>query len=126
MEQDHPPRLIETAIAGTAPPIARTPMAPRPWGRLGLLAWMFRSEPPLRDVDGPARGAGRRRRFVLLALSLAPALYATYVMAACCPTIRRRGPTGTAAVLRCSRAGSPASGRRSWVSSCCCAAATGT
>ena len=52
-------------------------MAPQPWGRLSLAAWLARREPGPPDVDGPARHAGRRRRFVLLALSLAPAVYAT-------------------------------------------------
>ena len=59
-----------------APPIQRTPMAAKPWRGLSLLGWMFRAESGPPDVDGPARGAGQRRRFVLLALSLAPAFYA--------------------------------------------------
>ena len=67
-----------------APSILRTPMAPQRWGRVGLLSWMLRRlfglDPRLPDIEGPARGAGRRRRFVLLTLSLAPALYATYVL----------------------------------------------
>jgi membrane glycosyltransferase len=68
-----------------APPLDRTPMAARPWGRLSLLAWLFRNDPGPPDVDGPARGAGQRRRFVLLALSLAPAVYATYLLAGLLP-----------------------------------------
>ena len=68
-----------------APPIRRTPMAPAPWRGLSLLAWLFRAEPGPPDVDGPARGAGRRRRLVLLALSLAPAFYATYLMSGLLP-----------------------------------------
>ena len=77
--------VLERAPGPLAPPIARTPMAARPWGRLSLLAWLLRSERGPRDVDGPARGAGRRRRFVLLGLSLAPAIYATYVMSGLLP-----------------------------------------
>jgi membrane glycosyltransferase len=68
-----------------APPVRRTPMAARPWRGLSLLSWLFRTEPGPPDVDGPARGAGQRRRFVLLALSLAPAIYATYVMSGLLP-----------------------------------------
>jgi membrane glycosyltransferase len=71
--------------APLAPPIRRTPMAARPWRGLSLLSWLFRAEPGPPDVDGPARGAGQRRRFVLLALSLAPAVYATYVMSGLLP-----------------------------------------
>ena len=73
------------ADAPLAPPIRRTPMAARPWRGLSLLSWLFRVEPGPPDVDGPARGAGQRRRFVLLALSLAPAVYATYVMSGLLP-----------------------------------------
>jgi membrane glycosyltransferase len=66
---------------------------------------MFRTEPQLRDVDGPARGAGRRRRFVLLALSLAPALYATYVMSGLLPneatSLAERALLVVFAVLSC-------------------------
>jgi membrane glycosyltransferase len=68
-----------------APPPRRTPMAARPWRGLSLLRWLFRNDPGPRDVDGPARGAGRRRRFVLLVLSLAPALYATYMLGGLLP-----------------------------------------
>jgi len=73
------------ASAPLAPPVRRTPMAARPWRGLSLLSWLFRAEPGPPDVDGPARGAGQRRRFVLLALSLAPAIYATYVMSGLLP-----------------------------------------
>ncbi len=73
------------------PPILRTPMAPRRWGRIGPISWMLRRlfglEPRLQDVDGPARGAGHRRRFVLLALSLGPALYATYFLHGLLPNV---------------------------------------
>jgi len=79
------------ATAEAVPPIVRTPMAAEPWGRVGPISWMFRRlfgrEPQLRDVDGPARGAGHRRRFVLLALSLGPALFATAVLHGLLPTI---------------------------------------
>jgi membrane glycosyltransferase len=73
------------APAPIAPGIRRTPMAAKPWRGLSLLSWAFRVEPGPPDVDGPARSAGRRRRFVLLALSLAPAIYATYVMSGLLP-----------------------------------------
>jgi membrane glycosyltransferase len=79
------------AMPAAAPPILRTPMAPRRWGRVGPLSWMLRRlfglELRLTDVDGPARGAGHRRRFVLLALSLGPALYATYVLYGLLPKV---------------------------------------
>src|SRR5512138_875252 len=71
--------------APLAPALRRTPMAARPWRGLSMLSWLFRVEPGPPDVDGPALGAGRRRRFVLLALSLAPAIYATYVMSGLLP-----------------------------------------
>jgi membrane glycosyltransferase len=73
------------ASAHLAPPVCRTPMAATPWHGLSLLGWLFRREPGPIDVDGPARGAGRRRRLVLLALSLAPAIYATYLMSGLLP-----------------------------------------
>ena len=79
------------AVPAAAPPILRTPMAPRRWGRVGPLSWMLRRlfglELRLTDVDGPARGAGHRRRFVLLSLSLGPALYATYVLYGLLPKV---------------------------------------
>jgi membrane glycosyltransferase len=79
------------AMPAAAPPILRTPMAPRRWGRVGPLSWMLRRlfglELRLTDVDGPTRGAGHRRRFVLLALSLGPALYATYFLYALLPNV---------------------------------------
>jgi membrane glycosyltransferase len=84
MERRRTLTLIDTSGA-LAPDIVRTPMAATPWGRLSLVAWLFRREAGPRDVDGPARAAGHRRRFVLLALSLAPALYATYVMSGILP-----------------------------------------
>lgn len=84
---------IVTDCESTAitPPIVRTPMAPQQWGRIGPFSWMLRRlfglEPRLADVDGPARGAGHRRRFVLLVLSLGPALYATYVLQGLLPNV---------------------------------------
>ncbi len=86
----HRPTPVNTPTPGRedvplAPPVRRTPMAARPWRGLSLLNWLFRAEPGPPDVDGPARGAGQRRRFVLLALSLAPAIYATYVMSGLLP-----------------------------------------
>ena len=86
------------ATPAAVPPILRTPMAPQRWGRIGPISWMLRRlfgrerrlfgrELRLRDVDGPARGAGHRRRFVLLALSLVPALYATYILNGLLPNI---------------------------------------
>lgn len=89
-------------LASAVPPIVRTPMAPQRWGRVGPMSWMFRRlfglEPKLRDVDGPARGAGRRRRFVLLALSLGPALYATYVLQGLLPDVVTANETLDAAI----------------------------
>ena len=74
-----------------APSIVRTPMAPQPWGRIGPVSWMLRRlfglDPRLPDIEGPAHGAGRRRRFVLLTLSLLPALYATYVLNGLLPNV---------------------------------------
>jgi hypothetical protein len=67
------------------------------------LAVPCRSRPA--DVDGPARGAGQRRRFVLLALSLAPAIYATYVMSGLLPqeasSIAGEGAARVFAILSC-------------------------
>ncbi len=85
-ERDRPAEA--TAAVSSLPPavpaLVRTPMAPRPWGRVGPVSWMLRRlfglDPRLPDIEGPAHGAGRRRRFVLLTLSLLPALYATYVL----------------------------------------------
>ncbi|HKO67634.1 MAG TPA: hypothetical protein VJU53_07500 [Burkholderiaceae bacterium] len=84
-------RLAEVAAPAAAPSIVRTPMAPRPWGRVGPVSWMLRRlfglDPRLPDIEGPAHGAGRRRRFVLLTLSLLPALYATYVLNGMLPRV---------------------------------------
>jgi membrane glycosyltransferase len=60
-------------------------MAAKPWRGLSLLRWLVRHDPGPPDVDGPARGAGHRRRFVLLVLSLAPALYATWLLSGLLP-----------------------------------------
>ena len=86
---------VAAAVPPAAPPavpsILRTPMAPQRWGRIGPISWMLRRlfglELRLRDVDGPARGAGHRRRFVLLALSLGPALFATFVLNGLLPKV---------------------------------------
>jgi membrane glycosyltransferase len=71
--------------------MVRTPMAPQRWGRVGPFSWMLRRlfglDPRLADIEGPARGAGRRRRLVLLTLSLLPALYATYVLHGLLPNV---------------------------------------
>ena len=79
------------ALPPAVPAIQRTPMAPHRWGRVGPVSWMLRRlfglDPRLPDIEGPARGAGRRRRFVLLTLSLAPALYATYVLNGLLPNV---------------------------------------
>ena len=91
--EDHTP-ADETAVSAVppaAPPIVRTPMAPQPWGRVGPVSWMLRRlfglDRRLPDIEGPAHGAGRRRRFVLLTLSLLPALYATYVLNGLLPRV---------------------------------------
>lgn len=82
---------VAATAAPAAPPIVRTPMAPLRWGRVGPFSWMLRRlfglDPRLPDVDGPARGAGRRRRLVLLMLSLGPALYATYFLHGLLPNV---------------------------------------
>ena len=87
--------VVAADVAGALPPagpsILRTPMAPRRWGRVGPVSWMLRRlfglDPRLPDIPGPARGAGRRRRFVLLTLALVPSLYATYVLHGLLPTV---------------------------------------
>ena len=98
-----PPQPLATAHL--APPVRRTPMAATPWRGLSLLDWAFRREPGPADVDGPARGAGRRRRFVLLALSLAPAMYATYLLSGLLPneasSIAEKALLAVFAVLSC-------------------------
>ena len=80
-----------SALPPAVPPMLRTPMAPQPWGRVGPVSWMLRRlfglDPRLPDIEGPAHGAGRRRRFVLLTLSLLPALYATYVLDGLLPNV---------------------------------------
>ncbi len=80
-----------SGLPPAVPPMLRTPMAPQRWGRVGPLSWMLRRlfglDPRLPDIEGPARGAGRRRRLVLLTLSLAPALYATYVLNGLLPNV---------------------------------------
>ncbi|MGH6611764.1 MAG: glucans biosynthesis glucosyltransferase MdoH, partial [Burkholderiaceae bacterium] len=90
------------SVAPASPPISRTPIAPRKWGRVGPFSWMLRRlfglELELADVDGPARGAGHRRRFVLLALSLGPALYATYVLHGLLPKVVTANETVDAAI----------------------------
>lgn len=96
-------RSADAAVwAPATPALRRTPMAPRRWGRVGPVSWMLRRlfglEPRLRDVDGPARGAGRRRRFVLLALSLGPALFATHVLNGLLPNIVTASETLDAAI----------------------------
>jgi membrane glycosyltransferase len=89
-------RFTEASVAAAfvppaTPALVRTPMAPQRWGRIGPVSWMLRRlfglDPRLPDIDGPAHGAGRRRRFVLLTLSLLPALYATYVLSGLLPKV---------------------------------------
>ena len=78
-------------LAPAVPSMQRTPMAPQRWGRVGPFSWMLRRlfglDPRLPDIKGPAHGAGRRRRLVLLTLSLLPALYATYVLDGLLPNV---------------------------------------
>ena len=80
-----------STLPPAVPPMLRTPMAPERWGRVGPVSWMLRRlfglDPRLPDIEGPAHGAGRRRRFVLLTLSLLPALYATYVLDGLLPNV---------------------------------------
>ena len=69
---------MATARAGTAPPLARTPMAAMPWSRrpAGPSGPVAAS----RSGHNPLEVAAARRRLVLLLLSLAPALYGTLIM----------------------------------------------
>ena len=91
MELHRSAAAVAANVPPAVPPIARTPMAPQRWGRMGPISWMLRRlfgrELRLLDVDGPARGAGHRRRFVLLALSLGPALFATFVLNGLLPNV---------------------------------------
>jgi membrane glycosyltransferase len=81
MELHHSGELT-VPVPGTAPPVARTPMAARPWHALR----------PTGVAPKGVRGfsalevAAARRRFVLLVLSLAPALYATALMSGLLPS----------------------------------------
>lgn len=75
MELHHSGELT-AGMSGTAPPVARTPMAARPWHALRPIAAVPRHVPGYSALDV----AAARRRFVLLVLSLAPALYATVLM----------------------------------------------
>ena len=102
-----PDRPVEATAAVSAlppavPPLMRTPMAPQPWGRVGPVSWMLRRlfglDPRLPDIAGPAHGAGRRRRFVLLTLSLLPALYATYVLNGLLPHVVTANETADLAI----------------------------
>ncbi|HET9023953.1 MAG TPA: glucans biosynthesis glucosyltransferase MdoH, partial [Burkholderiaceae bacterium] len=109
MELHRPTPVSRSTLAQVpaplAPPVCRTPMAATPWRGLSLLSWLFRVEPGPPDVDGPARGAGRRRRLVLLALSLAPAVYATYLMSGLLPqeasSLPEKALLGVFAILSC-------------------------
>ena len=80
-----------STLPAAVPPMLRTPIAPEPWGRVGPVSWMLRRlfglDPRLPDINGPAHGAGRRRRFIFLTLSVLPALYATYVLDGLLPKV---------------------------------------
>jgi membrane glycosyltransferase len=82
----------ESAQPAAVPPLARSSLRAQSWGRLGLLAWLLRRESPPADIEGPACGAGHARRWALLMLSLAPALYATYVMSGLMPAAASSWP----------------------------------
>ncbi len=74
--EHHRPAGLTPALSGATPPLARARMTPTPWG----------AQPPAvrrrrgRVAPGALERAASRRRFVLLLLSLAPALYATVLM----------------------------------------------
>ena len=78
MELHRSGELTAAPRAATTPPLARTPMA--------ATSWHARPAPRAEGRSagitghGPLEVAASRRRFVLLLLSLAPALYATVVM----------------------------------------------
>jgi membrane glycosyltransferase len=75
MELHHPGELMSVGPAGTAPRLARTPLAPTPWS-----VPVARREAQGVLNDSSFGIAASRRRFVLLLLSLAPAFYATVIM----------------------------------------------
>ncbi|HSQ09266.1 MAG TPA: glucans biosynthesis glucosyltransferase MdoH, partial [Burkholderiaceae bacterium] len=73
---------LTAAVPGTTPPVARTPMAARPWHALRPTDAAPRNVPGFSALEVSAA----RRRFVLLVLSLVPALYATALMSDLLPT----------------------------------------
>ncbi len=81
MELHHSGELT-AAVPGTMPLVARTPMAARPWHALRPTEVAPRKVPGFSALEV----SGARRRFVLLVLSLAPALYATALMSDLLPT----------------------------------------
>ena len=84
MELRHFPDLIAAAATSSAvPPLMRTPMAPLPWHARPRNAPDAADEP---YTESTLARAASRRRMVLLALSLAPAFYATSVMSGVLPT----------------------------------------
>ena len=88
MELHRPSPVTERApAAGNSygPALARASIRPQRWGALNPLAWLLRREHGPRPVRGAAMPTGRLRRLVLLALSLAPAAYATWLMAGMLP-----------------------------------------
>jgi membrane glycosyltransferase len=78
MELHRSGELTAAPRAATTPPLARTPMAPTPWHASPAARAAGRGAGVI--GHGPLEVAASRRRFVLLLLSLAPALYATAVM----------------------------------------------
>ena len=74
--EHHRPAGLTPVLSGATPPLARARMTPTPWD----------AQPPAtrrrrgRVVPSALDAAASRRRFVLLLLSLAPALYATVLM----------------------------------------------
>jgi membrane glycosyltransferase len=59
-------------------------MRAQPWGALNPLLWLFRDDPGSQPLASRRR-TGLLRRLTLLLLSLAPALYATYLMSGLLP-----------------------------------------
>jgi membrane glycosyltransferase len=99
-----PHRPAPDLSAPAAPPLVRRPMRAQPWGALNPLVWLFRNDRGPQPLAG-RRPAGLLRRLTLLLLSLAPALYATYLMSGLLPGTQmdwtQRGLLALFALLSC-------------------------
>jgi len=102
VELHRPPHLTTgTAAAGNSyrPLLARSSLKAHRWGALNPFAWLLRHEHGPRQVRGADAPTGRIRRLVLLALSLAPGLYATWLMAGMLPGDSNTPPGAAAMAL---------------------------